>query len=68
MIQALLGFGVLSIHAGEKNLRMGIITCHFHACDGHQTHTRVFDLEPDQFGYFTLYLLRDAIGSGKVDH
>ena len=53
----MLGFLVLAIQAGEKYLRVGIISGYFHAGDGHQTHARVVDLETYQLGNFTLDLL-----------
>ena len=50
MIPLVLGFFVLAIQTGEKDLGMGIIARHFHAGDGHQTHTRIVDSKPHQFG------------------
>src|SRR5450759_775392 len=68
VFQTLLRFSVFAIQTSEKNLGMRIIARHFHAGDGHQTHTRVVDLQANQLGYFTLDLLGDAISSCKVGH
>src|SRR5450759_6037544 len=68
VFQTLLRFFMLAIKTGEKNLGMRIVTRHFHAGDGHQTHTRVVDLKAHQLGNFALHLLRHPIGSGKISH
>src|SRR5665647_611720 len=67
-LQTLLGFFVLAIQTGEKDLGMRIVARHFNAGDGHQTHTRIVDSQAHQLGNFTLHLLGYSVGSCKISH
>src|SRR5450759_5820595 len=67
-LQTLLGFFVLAIQTGEKDLGMRIVARHFNAGDGHQTHTRIVDSQAHQLGNFALHLLGYSVGSCEVSH
>src|SRR3989338_2173854 len=67
-LQALQRLIVFAVQPRKENLGMGIVAGHFDTGDGHQAHTRIVDFEAHQFGYFTLNLLTNPIGSGEVAH